>query len=207
MSKNAQPYIGEEAMQNRKLKLPLLAVLALALAPLSFGQFLSKPHPSHRALGYYDAETGAFQPLPSTDAESLPVTATTGTLVFKITINVKSAIPKNAVIGCDVSASVFDNTSGLSVDEVGSAIATLTSGTTYSCTVKLPYSWQLSSAANDKVALDFSTSIDYGYQVTATNGSATLVQPASARLTRHNLVPINVPLSGATTTETVSTTM
>jgi hypothetical protein len=194
-------------MQTRKLILPLLVFLALTLAPLSYGQILTKSHPTHRALGYYDPETGAFQPLPSAEADALPVTATTGTLVFKITINVKSVIPKNAVIGCNAGATVTDTSSGLSADEAGSAVATLSSGTTYICTVKMPYSWPLSSPASDKVFLSFSTSIDYGYQVTATNGTATLVQPVGGRETDHSLAPISVPLSGATTTETISATM
>jgi hypothetical protein len=194
-------------MQTRRMMLPLVAIFVLGLAPLGYGQILTKPHTSHRTLGYYDPATGAFEPLPSAEEAEAPVTATTGTLVFKITINVKSAIPKNAVIGCTAGASVFDSTSGLSADESGSAVATLTSGTTYSCTVKLPYSWLLSSPTSDKVSLDFNTSLDYGYEVTATNGTATLVQPVGARLTTHTLAPINVPLTGATTTETISATM
>jgi hypothetical protein len=194
-------------MQTRKLILPLLVLLALTLAPLSYGQILTKSHPTHRALGYYDPETGAFQPLASADADALPVTPTTGTLVFKITISVKSVIPKNAVIGCNAGATVTDATSGLYSDESGAAIATLTSGTTYSCTVKIPYSWLLSSPASDKVYLSFNTSLDYGYQATATNGTGTIVEPVGARSTTHSIAPISVPLTGATTTETISATM
>jgi len=195
-------------MQTRKMMLPLLVVLVLGLAPFGFGQFATKPHSQHRTLGYYDSTTGAFQPLgKAADAEQPPVTPTTGTITFRLTINVKSTIPKNGVIGCTGSASVFDDTSELSDDESGSAVATLVSGTQYLCIVKLPYSWLLSSPTTDQVGLAFDASIDYGYEVTATNGSATVVQPIGARATSHTLAPIAVPINGATTTESITLTM
>jgi hypothetical protein len=191
----------------RKMILPLLAVLALGLAPLSYGQF-GKPHTQHRTLGYYDSTTGAFQPLgKAADAELPPVTPTTGTITFRLTINVKSAIPKNAVIGCTGDATVFDDTSLLSAEEYGSAVATLVSGTQYLCIVKLPYSWSLSSPTSDQVSLGFTVTLDYGYEVTATNGTATFVEPVGARETSHTLAPIAVPLSGVTTTNSITVTM
>ena len=195
-------------MQTRKLMLPLLVVLVLGLAPFGFGQFATKTHSQHRTLGYYDSTTGAFQPLAkAADAEQPPVAPTTGTITFRLTINVKSVIPKNAVIGCTGSATVFDDSSTLSDDEIGSAIATLVSGTQYLCIVKLPYSWLLSSPTTDQVALGFDASIDYGYQATATNGTATVVEPIGARDTSHSLAPIAVPINGATTTESITVTM
>jgi len=190
------------------MMLPLLAVLVLGLAPFSFGQLFSKPHPANKTLGYYDPATGAFQPLPkATDAEEPAATVTGGTITFRLTINVKSTIPKNAVIACSGSASVLSDSSDLTFDEEGSAVATLVSGTQYLCIVKLPYSWTLSSAATDKVYLNYSASMDYGYEVTATNGSATIVQGVSARLTTHSIAPIDVPINGATTTNSITVTM
>lgn len=195
-------------MQSRKMMLPLLAVLVLGLAPFSFGQLFSKAHPAHKTLGYYDPATGAFQPLPkATDAEEPAATVIGGTITIRLTINVKSTIPKNAVIGCNGTADVLDDTSDLSFDEEGSAIATLVSGTQYLCVVKLPYSWTLSSASTDKVYLSYSASIEYGYEATATNGTATIVEGVAARLNSHTLAPIDVPINGATTTNSITITM
>jgi len=184
-------------MQTRKLTLPFLLFLALALAPVSFGQFAPK-HTPQRPVGNLGQTASAELP---------PVTATTGTITFRLTINVKSVIPKNAVIGCSGEASVFDDTSELPFDEYGSAVATLVSGTQYLCIVKLPYSWLLASPTTDQVSLSYTATMDYGYEVTATNGTATTVQPVNARGTEHSLAPIAVPLSGATTTNSITITM
>ena len=189
----------------RKMILPLLVVSVFALAPFTYGQFAN--HTPHRTLGYYDPATGAFEPLrPALDLEAPPVTPTTGTLILKLTLTVKSTIPKNAVIACGGNASVFDS-SGFSADEHGSSIAKLVSGTTYSCTVTLPYSWPLASPSTDKISLSYSASIDYGYQVTATNGTAIVVEPVSARDTSQSFGSISVPVNGATTTENISSTI
>jgi len=196
-------------MQSRKMMLPLLAVLVLGLAPFSFGQFVPKPRPTHKTLGYYDPATGAFRPVgkPAADAEAPAATVTSGTITFRLTINVKSTIPKNAVITCNGSAGVFDDSTDLESDEEGSAVATLVSGTQYLCIVKLPYTWTLSSSATDMVSLQYGASIDYGYEATATNGTATIVEGVNARITDHTLAPIAVPMNGATVTNSVTVTM
>jgi hypothetical protein len=192
-------------MLHRRMILPLLVVLVFGLAPLGYGQFAN--HSPHRTLGYYDPATGAFEPVhPAMDLDAPPVAPTTGTLVLKLTLSVKSTIPKNAVIACSGNGSVFDS-SGFSADEHGSGIAKLVSGTTYSCTVTLPYSWPLASASTDKISLSYSASIDYGYQVTATNGTAIVVEPVSARNTNQSFGSISVPVNGATTTENISATI
>jgi len=198
-------------MQTRKMisgrvVLSLLAVLVFGLAPFSYGQFATKSRPTQRALGYYDPATGKFEPLaPAQDSEAPPVVATTGTIVFKFTLTVKSVIPKNAVLGCTADASVSD--SAFSGEEHGSAVAKLVSGDTYSCTVTIPYSWPLSSPGTDSVYLDSEASIDYGFQVTATNGATTTIEPIEARGSSHSLTTIKVPATGATTTETIPITL
>ncbi len=196
-------------MQSRKTMLPLLAVLVLGLAPFSFGQLLSKPPAAHKTLGYYDPATGAFQPLPKpADVEESAATIFGGTITIRLTINVKSAIPKNAVIGCSGDASVVDETSGTSFEEDGSAVATLVSGTQYLCVVKLPYTWSLTSPTTaDKVYLGYTASMEYGYEATATNGTGTIVVGIPARINTHTLAPIDVPINGATTTESITVTI
>jgi hypothetical protein len=194
-------------MQIQRMVLSLLVVLVLGLAPLSYGQIA--PHqPSHRIFGYYNPATGAFEPLrpAAEDVEPAAVTATTGTLVFKPTITVKSTIPKNGVIGCSGEASVGDS-SGRTYAEHGSGVETLVSGTTYTCTVTLPYSWLLSSPASDKITLDYTANLNYGFQLAASNAADTAVEPLSARESDQGIPSISVPASGATTTEDVSVTL
>jgi hypothetical protein len=194
-------------MQKRNVIVPLLIVLALGLAPLSFGQASQAPK-SHRTLGYYDPATGAFEPLrPEMDANATPaVTATTGTLVIKFTITVDSAIPKNGVVGCEADTSITDS-SGFYSTERATGIATLVSGKTYDCTATIPYSWTLSSASTDKISITYTISIDYGYEVTATNGTATLVDPVVDRSNEQPFGEISVPATGTTTTESISVTI
>ena len=184
-----------------------LAVLVIALAPLGFSQFAPQQHP-HRNLGYYDPATGSFTPIPPVeDAEAPATTPTTGTLTFNFTLTVKSTIPKNAVIGCTSAASVFDSGSGITADETVSGVAKLVSGTTYSCSLVIHYSWVLTSPTTDKISLNHSASIEYGYQATATNGTGTIVVPVIDRSSAHSVASITVPANGATTTTAVAITL
>lgn len=192
-------------MQIRKFA--VLSLLALLFASLSFGQVAN--HESHRVLGFFDPATGAFEPLSAgLQSEAPPVAATTGTLTFKFTINAKSGLPKNAVISCSANVLVTDS-SGFNATERGVGIATLVSGTTYSCTATIDYSWLLTSASTDKITVqDVSASVLYGYQATATNGTAIVVEPVSGRTSsQSSIAPFNVPANGATTTENVSITL
>jgi Flp pilus assembly protein TadG len=185
-----------KAMQIRKFT-PFLAVLTLALAPLSFGQLSGRAHTTHHTQSSSTAN-GEIAAVASTFA---------GTYTYRLTIMVKSVIPKNAVISCTGSLDVFDDTAITSFEEEASAVATLVSGTQYLCIVKIPYSWQLASGGTDMVDLGFSAGLDYGFQVTASNGASTFVQPVVARETTHSLPPIAVPLNGATTTNSITITM
>lgn len=196
-------------MHNARRIVLFLALLLLGLAPFGFGQFGNQSRNSRRTLGYYDPATGAFEPLrPDMDADTAPlVAATTGTLVFKFTITVDSTVPNHGVVGCSADASVSD-TSGFFADEHGSAIATHTSGKTYSCTVTMPYSWTLASASTDKITLAVSADLIYGYEATATNGTGTVVQPVTQRVTDQSLGTIKVPTSGGPpTNESVNLTI
>jgi hypothetical protein len=200
------PDSQEKTMQIRKFTGFALSLLVLALAPLSFGQFATQ-HTPHRQLGYYDPATGAFEPLhPSPDAELPPVTPTTGTLVFKFTLTVDTALAKNSVVGCAAAASVSDS-SGFYSDERGSAIATLVSGKTYSCTVTMHYSWLLASPTTDEITMTYGSTVEYGYEATASNGTGTVVEPVELRGSDQALAPIKVPASGASTTETIAMTL
>jgi len=110
---------------------------------------------------------GLAAPLCAQNAEFAPVAPTTGTFVFNFTITASSAVPKNGVVVCNSNASV--NESGQSINQKASGIATL-SGGKWLCKASMPYSWALATATSDKVFLSYSVEIDYGLQVTATNG-------------------------------------
>jgi hypothetical protein len=194
-------------MPIRRMTVLLVVVLVAGLAPMAVGQFAAHSTFTHPELGFYDRETGTFTPLKpmAQDAEALPpVAPTTGELVFNFTITVKSTVPKNAVIVCQGFA--FVNESGFSAQENGFSLATGT-GATRTCSVKIFYSWLLTSPSTDSVSLSYKTGIDDGIQVTATNGTATLVVAAETRGSNQNIAPIKVPANGATTTETISVTL
>jgi hypothetical protein len=184
-----------------------LAVLGLGLAPFAFGQLASPARPSsQRVLGYFDPASGVFEPIRPAAAEIDPAASTeTGTLVVKYTITVKSTIPKNGVIGCTAGASTGDVAG--EYDESASAIAT-GSGSSYTCSAIIHYSWLLNTPTTDQVLLSGSVTMVYGYQATASNGTSVVVQPIDARASSHYIPPLkSVPANGLTTTINVSVTL
>ena len=183
-----------------------MAVLGLGLAQFAFGQ-VANPRPSQRVLGYFDPATGVFRPLHST-AEVDPVTASTetGELIVKFTITVKSTIPKNGVIGCSTTADTGDAAGDY--EERATGVATIVSGSTYTCSAIIHYSWLLDTPTTDIVTLSVGTTIEYGYQATAFNGSDTVVEPIEARGHSTSIPELkSVPANGATTTIDVNVTL
>jgi hypothetical protein len=193
-------------MQMRKMTVLSLVVLALTLTPFSFGQLAKQAQTSHPVLGYYNPATGIFQPLHQS-AEPDPATATTetGELIIKFTITVKSAIPTNGVVGCSADAATGDAAG--EYEERATGVATLVSGTTYTCSAIIHYSWLLDTPTSDKISFTGGTTIDYGYEVTASNGSANVVAEIESRGSDVNIATIAVPADGATTSVDVKSTL
>ncbi len=183
-----------------------LAVLGVGLAPLSFGQLASQRPSGQRVLGYFDPTTGVFQPLrPAAEPDTATASTETGELIVKFTITVKSTIPKNGVIGCSASASAGDAAG--SHEERATGVAT-GSGTSYTCEAIIHYSWLLDTPTTDSVGLSGSVTVDYGYQLTAFNGSDAVVEPIEARGSSPSIPSLKaVPANGATTTVEVSVTL
>jgi len=135
------------------------------------------------------------------DPEAAITAATTfaSTFTFKITANIKSTLPSTDAIACTAEASVEDtNTSTFTItgayDEEASVQATR-SGSTATCTVTIPYSWQLSFGNTDTVSLTVSVSAP-GFFISTTNALPN-------RFHTHTLPSIKgVPSSGATFTLT-----
>jgi hypothetical protein len=193
-------------MQSRKITLSFFVVLVSATT-FSAAQIGRDSH--SRTLGYYDSATRVFEPLQETMNAEQPavVVPTTGTLTVKYTITVDATIPKNGVVGCSASAAVTNDSSGSFPTEDGESIATLVSGKTYSCTVIIHYSWPLTSTSTDKIQIGGSASLVYGYEATASNGTAVIVQPITQRSAHQNLASISVPANGASTTISPSLTL
>ena len=184
------------------MKITKNILVGLCLLGLTLPVWGQKPNEVAKPgiLGYLDPKTGAFRPLVQNPVENeeseIPLAATTGKFVFKFTIAIASKNLGSDTIVCNASASPFGDTSGLSISESASVKATVI-GSTATCTVTIPYSWPLKSASTDTVFLD--------YDVEATGGTTTLGQPT--RLSSQSLSSIKVPLSGATTTETIASTI
>lgn len=191
-------------MQKRNLILALAITVVLGFAPFSAAQLPTQAPSPHHILGYFNQDTGLFEPLStaSQDPELAPVAATTGTLVFNFTITMKSAIPKNDIITCSAAGAVIETS--YSTNEAGFGIAKLVSGTTYSCSVSMPYSWLLNTPATDKIILSYKAQVNEGLQITAANGTGTNVLVSAVRASSQTTASIPVPANGAITTKTVS---
>jgi hypothetical protein len=127
---------------------------------------------------------------------------TTGKIVVNFSITVDASISPTANIACQASAEVSDGAAGAKnlIHETATVLATR-SGSTATCTVDIPYSWNLVTPTTDKVVL--------GYQITAPvevpTGSVTSTLPARvSEQPRYAAIP--VPLSGSTTTEDLTVT-
>lgn len=195
-------------MQTRNSILALAVVLLLRFAPRAFAQLETRPFSPHRTLGYFNPETGLFEPLhPMAQDSELPlsVTPTAGTPGFKFTITLKSTLSKNAILICSAQGAVIET--GFSTTEDGLGIAKLESGNIYSCTVSMPYSWLLNTPSSDKIILSYKAETLEAVQVTAANGTAISVTSTAGRSSSQTIASTPVPASGATTTETVSLTL
>src|SRR5215472_16169913 len=205
---NFNPLIRRLPMQTRILILSVAVVLLLGFAPRAFAQLGTHLLSPHRTLGYFNSDTGLFEPLrPMAQDSEVPAagTPTVGTLVFKFTITLKSALAKNAILFCSAQGAVIETS--FSATEDGLGIATLESGDTYSCSVSMPYSWLLKTPSTDKIILSYKAETLEALQVTATNGTGISVTSTAGRVSSQTIASIPVPASGVTTTETVSITL
>ena len=65
-------------MQKRNVFLALVVVLFLVRAPLGFAQFGTQALTPHRTLGYYNSDTGLFEPLRSATQDLAEAAAQVG---------------------------------------------------------------------------------------------------------------------------------
>ena len=129
-------------------------------------------------------------------AASAAVTPTTGQFVFNFTITLSSTIATTTAIGCVAEVSVSGDNALPGIQETLVKAATR-SGNTATCTVTIPYSWNLGSPATDKVSLQ------YTIEAPVRGGA----YGVPYRSSHQNLGTIAVPANGATTTETIAATI
>lgn len=186
-------------MSQKILTLVLICACVLAITIPLTAQDASS---TRGILGYLDPKTGTFHILPVPNAQDgapPPTSTVTGKIVANFTITVDSTIASTAKIGCNISASVLDVTTGNSIiEEAGSAV-TRGTGATVTCTATIPYSWTLGAASTDKVNLSYTIQSP----VAVTSGSALFPN----RLSSQSLGTISVPATGTTTTETIAATI
>ena len=137
---------------------------------------------------------GLTAPVFAQEANAVPAATTTaaGKLVFTFTVTIDSIIPKNGVLVCTATASV----EGYTQKAIGTVSAPVSGKNT--CTANMPYSWVLATESTDKISLSYAAEVDYGYEFTASNGTATDVQLASSDKLNGSLTSISVPTAAST---------
>lgn len=160
-----------------------------------------------KTFGYQD-EQGvfhAFQVVPDTVTK----TDYTGTIDVTIHITVKSTFVSGTTIACgsDVTPSSEDATNpylGIGYDEWVFADAT-GSGSSYTCTLKLPYSWYLLTPGT---GIQNSMSVGYDVMAIGASGSVVSLINQGYRETSSTVVQsAPIPAIGATTSYTVYATI
>jgi len=165
----------------------LVGLCLFGLSIASLGQNVNRPLVPG-IPGYLDPRTGSFKPMPQvpTSADEATVTPTTGTIVINLTVSLRQAFPGNEVYSCGLTISTSD-ASGLFFYDTNQVTAT-NNGGTVKCTVKVPYSWDLTSPNTDFMTIE--------YSVNAVAGTSGL----PIRTANHGLAVISVPANGTTMT-------
>ncbi len=117
-----------------------------------------------------------------------------------------SGVPKNGIVTCNATANVNEASSGQNIFQKATGVGTLSAGK-WICKGIMPYSWALATPGSDSVILAYDVEVDYGLEVTASNGTGTVIVPLSTDKVNENLGSISVPLNGSTTNEAVSVTI
>lgn len=183
------------------MRLRTIAIWALAIA---FGGslFAQENSSGKKVFGYQDSE-GTFHPM----AKAVPDTttpATTGTVDVTLTITVKSTFPtgttRSILCGANVIATMISATDTVT-DYTETAYANATgSGTSFTCTLKIPYSWIVSSTAVEKSVL--------GSYIVTVNNSTLSAGPAILRISQGDFLSTStIPATGTTSSYAVAVTI
>jgi hypothetical protein len=187
-------------MRNR---IALSLAFAIVTIGLSTSLLQGQAASGKKVFGYQDS-SGAFHPVTRAVPDAAATAPTTGTIQVTLNITVKSTFPsgttRTILCAADVDATSL-STTAQTTNYTEAAFANATgSGTTYSCTLKIPYSWILPSTFVQRSLLGA-----YTVQVNNSNVSA---GPAILRLTESDFVSTStIPANGATSTYTVAVTI
>jgi hypothetical protein len=180
-------------------KLLTFLVLSACFLGVSISLWGQSAIPPHGVRGYLDPRTGIFHSIPHPDtvdeAEPPAKTTFTGSIVVNFTVTVSSAIASTTQIGCVVGATFVDN-STTAIEEIATTAVPRGSGSTVACSVTIPYSWGLATAAKDTVNVSYSVL-----------SPINITTPAAEFPKREHATPLTkftVPASGTTTTLTVA---
>jgi hypothetical protein len=185
----------EQEKTLKNIRSILVGLCLVGLSITAWGQNVNRPVGSG-IPGYLDPLTGTFRPVPlATDSgseDAPPVTPTTGKIVLNLTVTLQTTFGTGETYSCGLTASTLDISSSLSfVDSY--QIAATKNGNTLTCTITLPYSWALVSRGSDMMMV--------AYSVNAVNGTGAV----PVRIAEHGVAHLIVPVSGTTTTYTLST--
>jgi hypothetical protein len=187
----------------------LIMSIALAVLPLVSGSSLVQAQMQNslhgkKIFGYQDSATGVFHPLPAEVPDASTTAPITGTLKVVLNITVKSAWPTGTtrMIICDSDFFVTAVTAtGTATSYTESSFRYATgSGTAFTCTMTIPYSWVIPTTAISK-----SLAGSYGVSV---DNTATAAGPPELRLAGGDVVSTTtLPANGVTTTYTFNVTI
>ena len=137
--------------------------------------------------GYLDPQTGSFRPMPVVPDVGVDVyapSATAGKIVLTLTTTLTTSFPTGEAFSCGLNATVADVISGLTFSDTIFVNATK-NGSILSCTVTLPYSWDLVSPTQDVMLVL--------YTINATNGTGN-----PTRVAQHGVASVRGVPTGTT---------
>lgn len=183
-------------MKTRKVL--FAAIFLLSAVRPAWSQSIN-PAPGPVIFGYLNSRTNMFRPLSLSSVTSpQAISSATGKIVVSFSITIQSAIATTTPISCDVNPNFYDANgttnviAGYIVEDA--AVTASRTGSTATCTVTIPYSWNLSFRSMDQVE------IDYTISAVPTSG-------LPRRTSQQTIAIINIPANGATTSFSVKTTI
>jgi hypothetical protein len=184
--------LPESQPKEKNMKLMKLLFAVTCLLGLVASSFAQNVETRKKTLGYLDPKTGLFHSLartPLSAEEAGSITPTTGTFAFTVTITISKTLPTTAVIECEVFGGVEDSITGTFSNE--EVVTATRSGTTATCKLTMPYSWDLGNSSKDVVNLDLIVSASYTtpqfYEESFDNPLITIPVPANGSTTKENI--------------------
>lgn len=176
---------------------PTLALAAFGSVNLLAQAPLHRPSPA-------DQSTQQKRTVSDETGNAATPTATTGTIVANFSIKLVTPVPSGYQVQCFLYATVTEENSSYTInDEISDSagVKATVSGSTATCSVKLPYSWYLSTASSDTANLTYYLYIE---NASATNGTG---EARSSSQYVPGAGAIKIPANNATTTFSIAATL